>query len=363
MKYISEYQNAEGVKLLTEKIRNTVTRPWKIMDVCGGQTHSILRYALDTLIPPTVTLLHGPGCPVCVTPGTFIDRAIAAARRPEHILCTFGDLLRIPGESGHTLREAQASGGDVRMIYSPLECLDMARQNPDRTILFLAIGFETTAPANAMLIQAAKASGISNLRVLVSQYRVPPILDLICRESNFRPDAFLAPGHVCAVTGTHEYQMLCDTHHIPIAVTGFEPIDILGGILDVLTQLESGNATLTMPYARAVRPDGNPVAWRQVLSIFETGTREWRGLGRIPNGALVLRKEHQDFELTETASSEKTGACTVSLHCPAKEILLGEKTPLECPHFATACTPDAALGPSMVSPEGACAAFFIHRRT
>lgn len=365
MKHLAEYNDPARIHALVAEIARISTRPARIMEVCGGQTHAILRHALDTLLPPHVQLLHGPGCPVCVTPSSYLDHAIAIARRPDAIVCTFGDLLRVPSDSSGDLYAAKARGGDVRMIGSPLQALDFARDNPDKPVVHLAIGFETTAPANAMLAYLAKERGLSNLSLLVSQFLVPPILRAICADPETAPDGFLAAGHVCAVTGSDPYVSLAHELGRPIAITGFEPADILLGVLDVLRLLESDKVEMINAYPRIVHPGGNPEALRIMDVVFEVSDREWRGLGIVPKSGLSLRPSYATHDAALKFPSLSTIVCKqlhAPLECPAAKVLLGQLQPPDCPHFGTRCTPDNPLGAPMVSPEGPCAAFFLHRR-
>lgn len=362
MKHLSEYSDPASIRALAAEIARVSTKPARIMEVCGGQTHAILRHALDTLLPEHVTLLHGPGCPVCVTPSAYLDHAIAIAGRPDTILCTFGDLLRVPSATSGDLYAAKARGGDVRMIGSPLQALDFAQKNPDKQVVHLAIGFETTAPANAMLAFLAKERGLANLSLLVSQFLVPPILRAICADAATAPDAFLAAGHVCAVTGSDPYAPLTKELGRPIAITGFEPADILLGTLEVLKLFETDRPEMINAYPRIVHPQGNPEALRILDTVFETADREWRGLGAVPMSGLSLRPEYADFDAARKFPAPETKALADAPLCPADQVLLGKLQPCDCPHFGTRCTPDHPLGAPMVSPEGPCAAFFLHRR-
>ncbi|MGD9613596.1 MAG: hydrogenase formation protein HypD [Kiritimatiellia bacterium] len=365
MKHLSEYSDPTRIHALVAEIARISKRPARIMEVCGGQTHAILRYALDTLLPPHVQLLHGPGCPVCVTPSAYLDHAIAIAHRSDVIVCTFGDLLRVPSESSGDLYAAKARGADVRMITSPLQALDLARENPDKQIVHLAIGFETTAPANAMLAYLAKERGLANVSLLVSQFLVPPILRAICADPATAPDAFLAAGHVCAIVGSAPYVALARELNCPVAVTGFEPADILLGVLDVLRLFEQGQAEMINAYPRVVHPAGNPEALRIMDLVFEVSGREWRGLGVVPQSGLALRPEYAAHDAAIKFPPPKTIVCKQlqdASECPAAQVLLGKLQPPDCPHFGTRCTPDHPLGAPMVSPEGPCAAFFLHRR-
>lgn len=365
MKHLTEYSDPARIRALVAEIARISKRPARIMEVCGGQTHAILRHALDTLLPPHIQLLHGPGCPVCVTPSSYLDHAIAIARRPDTIVCTFGDLLRVPSDASGDLYAAKARGGDVRMIGSPLQALEFAEKNPDKQIVHLAIGFETTAPANAMLAYLAKERGFSNVSLLVSQFLVPPILRAICADPASAPDAFLAAGHVCAITGSDPYVALARELGRPIAITGFEPADILLGVLDVLRLFEQGQAEMINAYPRVVHPGGNPEALRIMDLVFETSDREWRGLGTVPMSGLSLRPEYAAFDAALKFPVPKTIVCKQlqeAPECPAAQVLLGKMQPPDCPYFGARCTPDHPLGAPMVSPEGPCAAFFLHRR-
>ena len=362
MKHLTEYSEPDKIRALAAEIARISKRPARIMEVCGGQTHAILRHALDTLLPPHVQLLHGPGCPVCVTPSAYLDHAIAIARRPDTIVCTFGDLLRVPSATQGDLYAAKAGGADVRMITSPLQALDFAEKNPGRKIVHLAIGFETTAPANAMLAFMAKKRGLGNVSLLVSQFLVPPILRAICADPETAPDAFLAAGHVCAVVGSDPYVALARELHRPIAITGFEPADILLGVLDVLRLYEKNKAEMINAYPRVVHPQGNPKAQRVMETVFQVSDREWRGLGVVPISGLSLRPEYAAFDAAKIFPAPAPAPAADAPHCPADQVLLGKLQPPDCSHFGTLCTPDHPLGAPMVSPEGPCAAFFLHRR-
>ena len=365
MRHLTEYSAPSRVRALAAEIARISKRPARIMEVCGGQTHAILRHALDTLLPAHVQLLHGPGCPVCVTPAAYLDHAIEIARRPDVILCTFGDLLRVPSATQGDLFAAKAGGADIRMIGSPLQALEFADKNPGKQIVHLAIGFETTAPANAMLAYLAKERGLANVSLLVSQFLVPPILRAICADPQTAPDAFLAAGHVCAITGSDPYATLARELNRPIAITGFEPADILLGILEVLHLLENGQAEMVNAYPRVVHPQGNPEALRIMNAVFEIADREWRGLGTVPMSGLSLRAEYAAHDAAQKFPFEKSSFYKnwINLDCPAADVLLGKRQPSSCPHFGARCTPDSPLGAPMVSPEGPCAAFFLHRRS
>ena len=365
MRHLTEYSDPATVRAIAAEIAHISKRPARIMEVCGGQTHAILRHALDTLLPQHVQLLHGPGCPVCVTPAAYLDHAIEIAARSDVILTTFGDLLRVPSATRGDLFAAKSRGSDVRIVVSPLQALAIARENPDKQIVHLAIGFETTAPANAMLAFMAKESGLANVSILVSQFLVPPILRAICSDPETAPDAFLAAGHVCAIVGSDPYIPLACELRRPIAITGFEPADVLLGVLDVLRLLESGKAEMVNSYPRFVHPRGNIEALRIMNAVFEVSDREWRGLGTVPMSGLSLRPEfanHNANLLFPFSVSNVCKHCTETSECPASMVLLGKLQPPECPHFASRCTPDNPLGAPMVSPEGPCAAFYLHRR-
>jgi hydrogenase expression/formation protein HypD len=360
MKHLDEYRDGGLARKILDEIRRTVTRPWVLMEVCGGQTHSIVKYGLDRLLPEQIALAHGPGCPVCVTPLETIDRAHAIARRPDVIFCSFGDMLRVPG-SGSDLFQIRAGGGDVRTVYSPMDCLRIARANPGRQVVFFAIGFETTAPGNAMAAMQAKAMGLGNFSMLVSHVRVPPAIEAILESPGNRVQAFLGPGHVCAVMGTEEYGPLAARYGVPVVVTGFEPVDLLEGVRRAVRQLEEGRAAVENGYARAVAIDGNPAARRMISRVFEVGDRCWRGIGAIPRSGFRLREEFAAFDAERIfeVSGIRPGEPAV---CVAGEVLKGARKPSQCPAFAKECTPQTPLGALMVSSEGACAAYFNYGR-
>ncbi len=359
MKYVDEYRDPQGVARLAEAIGRTVTRPWTVMEVCGGQTHAIVRFGLDELVPPTLTLVHGPGCPVCVTPVETLDRAMVIAARPEVIFCTYGDMLRVPG-SVRDLQRVKADGGDVRIVYSPLDAVRLARENPEREVVFLAVGFETTAPAHAMAVELARRQGLRNFSLLVSHVRVPPAMDAILSEPECRVQGFLAAGHVCTVMGYEEYEPLATRHRVPIVVTGFEPIDILEGLLACVGQLESGRAEVENAYARAVRREGNLAALAQVRQVFAVVPRKWRGMGEIPESGLGLCEAYAEFDAARRFDVE-TVVADEPPECQSGLVLQGRVKPQECPAFGTRCTPEQPLGATMVSTEGACAAYFRYR--
>lgn len=329
------------------------------MEVCGGQTHSILRFGLDQLLPPNLTLIHGPGCPVCVTPVELIDRAIAVARRPEVIFCSFGDMLRVPGSDGD-LFTAKSEGADVRVVYSPLDAVGLARQNPGRQVVFFAVGFETTAPAAAMAVLQAAHLGLPNFSMLVALVLVPPALRMLV-QSGAKIDGFLAAGHVCTVTGVEDYYPIAREFRVPIVVTGFEPLDLLQGILMCVEQLESGRAEVQIQYTRSARVEGNLAARKLVSAVFETTDRKWRGIGVIAQSGLRLREKFHDFD-AEVRFPQEMIERQEFPGCMAGAVLQGKIRPPDCPHFGAECTPDHPLGAPMVSSEGACAAYFRYRR-
>lgn len=360
MKYIDEYRDAGAAKRLAEAIHRATTRPWNIMEVCGGQTHAIIRFAIDEMLPQQLTLIHGPGCPVCVTPIEIIDKAVAIASLPGVIFCSFGDMMRVPG-SQKGLFAAKSEGGDVRVVYSPMDAISLARKHADRQVVFFAIGFETTAPANAMAVIQAARLGIGNFSVLVSHVLVPPAIRAVLDSPSNRVQGFLAAGHVCTVMGIDEYRPIARQYRVPIVVTGFEPLDILQGLLMCVKQLEEGRSEVTNQYARSVRPEGNRTAIHQIEEVFEVVSRKWRGIGEIPASGLALREAFwkydadRRFGLAEITAEEPA-------ECIAGEVLQGHKKPHDCPAFGIHCTPDRPLGAPMVSSEGTCAAYYRYRR-
>jgi len=348
------------VRTVIDEIRRTVTRPWTIMEICGGQTHAILRYGLDQLLPPEIELVHGPGCPVCVTPLETIDQALSIAARPEVIFCSYGDMLRVPG-SDRDLFSVRAAGGDVRVVYTPLDALRLAQANPDRQVVMFAIGFETTAPANVMTVRQAQALGLTNFSLLVSHVRVPPAIAAILSASDNRVQAFLLAGHVCAVMGYHEYPPLAERFRAPMAVTGFEPLDISRGILAAVRLLEAGQARVENAYSRVVTEPGNRPAQDLIAQVFTGCDRKWRGIGIIPDSGWCLRPEYAAFDALQRFSVDDIHA-DESLLCIAGQILQGLKKPHDCAAFGEACVPEHPLGATMVSSEGACAAYFRYGR-
>lgn len=356
MKYVSEYREAKRVQAVLDEVRRAATRPWTLMEICGGQTHAIMRYGLDQLLPPEIELVHGPGCPVCVTPLELIDKALAIASHPNVIFTSYGDMLRVPG-SGRDLFSVRAAGGDVRVVYSPLDAVKIAQNNPDRQVVFFAIGFETTAPANAMSVLRAQALRLSNYSVLVSQVCVPPAIQTLLSSPQNRVQGFLAAGHVCAVMGYWQYPPIARRYQTPIVVTGFEPLDIAQGILMTVRQLEDGRVEVENAYARAVTHDGNRPAQEVLGRVFEPCDRQWRGIGLIPMSGWRLRPELAGFDAEQRFD---VGAIhpEESPVCIAGQILLGLKKPPHCPAFGASCTPEHPLGATMVSSEGACAAYY-----
>lgn len=361
MKYVDEYRNETSAKQFVEAIERVVTRPWNLMEICGGQTHTLIKSGIDRLLPEPITLVHGPGCPVCVTPLELIDRAIAIAQKPEVIFTSFGDMLRVPG-SASDLLSAKSRGADVRMVYSPLDAVKLARQNPDREVVFFAVGFETTAPPNAMAVFQAKKLEVSNFSILTSHVLVPPAMEALLSSPNNLVEGFLAAGHVCAVMGYWEYEPIAERYRIPIVVTGFEPLDLLQGIHMTLEALEAGRWGVENQYVRAVSRQGNQPAQELVKTVFQPCDRKWRGLGEIPQSGLELRDEFEEFDAELRFSVEEIAAQEAP-ECIAGEILTGVKKPSNCSAFGNKCTPEHPLGAPMVSSEGACAAYFNYGRS
>jgi hydrogenase expression/formation protein HypD len=360
MKYLDEFSDPQLAGNLVEQIKAITTQRWAIMEVCGGQTHSIIRHGIDQLLPDEIEMIHGPGCPVCVTPLEIIDKALEIASRPDVIFCSFGDMLRVPG-SAKDLFQIKSKGGDIRVVYSPLDALTIAKDNPDKQVVFFGIGFETTAPANAMTVYQAKRLGIENFSLLVSHVLVPPAVAAIMESPTCRVQAFLAAGHVCTVMGTHEYPPLCDKYNVPIVVTGFEPLDILEGIRRTVLQLESGRHEMENAYSRAVCDDGNPSAKAMLEDVFEVTDRSWRGIGMIPSSGWRLSPKYRDYD-AEHRFSVTDIHTEESAICRSGEVLQGLIKPHECEAFGKECTPRNPLGATMVSSEGACAAYYLYRR-
>ena len=360
MKFLSEYRDPKAAEQLAAAIRKKVTHPWTIMEICGGQTHTIVKSGLEDLLPKEITLVHGPGCPVCVTPIELIDKAVAIAKRPDAIFCSFGDMLRVPGSS-KSLFDAKAEGADVRIVYSPLDALKLAKSNPQKQVVFFAVGFETTAPANAMSVWQADHDSVDNFSILVSHVLVPPAMDALLSSEHCVVQGFLAAGHVCTVMGFEEYFPIAEKYKVPIVVTGFEPLDLLEGIYMTVSQLEEGRHEVENQYTRAVRREGNRPAQTTISEVFEIGPRQWRGLGEIPASGLQLRGRFQKYDANRRFPFSGEPA-KESPECISGLILQGLKKPRECPAFAVKCTPENPLGAPMVSSEGACAAYYHYGR-
>jgi hydrogenase expression/formation protein HypD len=357
VRYLDEYRDGDAARKLLDAIGRTVTRPWTIMEVCGSQTHSFLKYGIDRMLPEQVSLIHGPGCPVCVTPVEIVDQAIALASRPDVILVSYGDMLRVPG-SAKDLLSAKAEGGDVRMVYSSPDALRLARENRDRKVVFFAIGFETTAPANAMAAVIAEREGLGNFFMLTSHVLVPPALETIASSPDNRVQGFLAPGHVCTVTGYVEYERLATKYGLPIVVSGFEPVDLLQATYMLVEQFEGGRHDVENQYSRSVRREGNPEALAIMSRVFEVVDHGWRGIGVIPNSGLRLKGVYARFDATRAFQLETPAATVAERVCIAGLVLRGVRKPTDCPAFASDCTPEHCLGAPMVSSEGACAAYY-----
>lgn len=360
MKHLDELNDPELARRLLDEIARVSTRPAVLMEVCGGQTHSIIRHGIDQLLPPGLELLHGPGCPVCVTPLETIDRALAIAALTDVMFCSFGDMLRVPG-STHDLLTVKSRGGDVRVVYSPLDAVRLAERHPERQVVFFAVGFETTAPANALAVEQARRLGLDNFSLLVSHVLVPPALEAILQAPTCRVQGFLAAGHVCAVMGVDQYRAVCDRYRVPIVITGFEPLDLLDGIRRAVLQLETGRAQVENAYTRVVRDEGNPVARALLARVFEVCDRTWRGIGLIPDSGWRLRPDFRAFDAEARFDVGRIHAVESPL-CHSGEVLQGLIAPTGCPAFGRECTPRTPLGATMVSDEGTCAAYFTHRR-
>jgi hydrogenase expression/formation protein HypD len=360
MKYLDEYRDAERAQQLAAAIQRTVTRPWTIMEVCGGQTHAIVKYGIDRILPPQIELVHGPGCPVCVTALETIDRAHAIASRAEVVFCSFGDMLRVPGSRGDLL-QLKSQGSDVRIVYSPLDAVNLAAANPQRQVVFFAIGFETTAPADAMAVWLARKRKLTNFSVLVSHVLVPPAMSAILEAPGNRVQGFLGPGHVCAVMGYTEYEPIASRYRVPIVITGFEPVDILEGVLRTVQQLELGKTEVENQYSRAVRREGNLQSRQLIEDVFEVCDRKWRGIGSIPQSGYRLRPEYHDYDAEKLFNVDRLETLESGL-CISGDILRGLKKPHQCPAFGKECSPQNPLGATMVSAEGACAAYHSYGR-
>jgi len=360
MKYLDEYRNPEIARRILDEIHQAATKPWVIMEICGGQTHSILKNGIDQLLPEQIELVHGPGCPVCVTPLEQIDKALAIASRDDVIFASFGDMLRVPG-SKKDLLMVKSEGGDVRIVYSTLDAVDLARKNPDKNVVFFAVGFETTAPNNAMAVWQAHKEGLKNFSILVSHVLVPPAMTSLLSSPDNRVQGYLAAGHVCTIMGWEEYIPIAEKYKAPIVVTGFEPIDILEGILMTVKQLESGSAIVENQYSRIVHRQGNRPAQELIAKVFRVSNRKWRGIGEIPESGLVLAPEFKAhdaeilFEMSDLKVEEPA-------ECISGPVLIGQKKPYECEAFGTTCTPQTPLGATMVSTEGACSAYYLYNR-
>jgi hydrogenase expression/formation protein HypD len=361
MKYITEYRDAHHVQAVIDEIARTVRQPWVIMEICGGQTHSIMKYGLDQLLPEGLELVHGPGCPVCVTSLEMIDKALAIAAQPDVIFTSYGDMLRVPGSDGD-LFSVRASGADIRVVYSSLDAVKIAQDNPDKQVVFFAIGFETTAPANAMSVVHAQKLGLNNFSLLISHVRVPPAMHVILGSASNRVQGFLAAGHVCTVMGYWEYGPIAQKYKVPIVVTGFEPLDITQGILSVVRQLEKRTYEVENAYTRVVSYEGNQPAQKIIKQVFEDCDQKWRGIGNIPLSGWQLKPEYKDFDAAERFQVQKINP-TESPLCIAGQILQGINKPFECPAFSIQCTPEHPLGATMVSSEGACAAYYRYGRS
>jgi len=360
VRFVDEYRDAGSVQQCASLLKKKLTKPWTIMEICGGQTHAIVRFGLEELLPEELALVHGPGCPVCVTPLETIDRALAIASLPGVVFCSFGDMLRVPGS--HTdLLSVKAKGGDVRIVYSPMDALILAQKNPDRQVVFFAVGFETTAPANAMAVYQASRLGIRNFSVLVAHVCVPPAMEAILSSASCRVQGFLAAGHVCSVMGWSEYEPIAAKYRVPIVVTGFEPLDIMQGLLMCVSQLEDGRFEVENQYERAVNRKGNERAQATMQKVFEASDRKWRGIGSIPKSGLALREEFADFDAEKKFNVGKVTA-EEPKQCLSGMVLQGLMKPNECPAFGKECTPENPLGAPMVSSEGACAAYYRYRR-
>jgi len=360
LKYLDEYRNGTDARRLLKRIEDVVTQPWTLMEICGGQTHTLMRSGIDRMLPEAITLVHGPGCPVCVTPVALIDHAIEIAHRPNAILVSFGDMLRVPGSESDLL-SAKSAGGDVRMVYSPLDAVRIAESNPERDVVFFAVGFETTAPANAMAVRRARDLGLTNFYLLSSHVLVPPAMEAILSDPENRVQGFLAAGHVCTVMGFEEYEPIAERFRIPIIVTGFEPLDLLHGIYLTVLALEEGRYGVENQYKRAVQREGNRPARALLDEVFTVCDRGWRGFGTIPASGFGLAPAFADFDAS-VRFPQKGEPAPESAECIAGDVLRGRKKPHECPAFGTRCTPEKPLGAPMVSSEGACAAYYAYAR-
>lgn len=356
MKYLDEYRDAKMARYFLEQIRKTVTKPWSVMEICGGQTHSLVRNGILDMLPEEITMIHGPGCPVCVTPQELIDQAVALSMRKDTILCSFGDMLRVPG-SGMSLLKARAAGGRVEVVYSPTDAVKLAGANPEQQVVFFAVGFETTAPANALSVLQARALGLTNYYLLSSQVLVPPAMHTLLSDEETRVDGFLAAGHVCTVMGTKQYQPIVDAFKVPVVVTGFEPVDLLRGLYHCICMLERGEYQINNQYGRAVSAEGNVAARQLIDGVFEVTDRAWRGFGMLPDSGLALKAAYQQYDAS-CLPGLPPQAKTLDTGCMAAMVLKGLLKPAGCPYFGGTCTPEHPLGAPMVSSEGACAAYY-----
>lgn len=365
MKYLDEYRDNKQVQTLVQAIRKAVTRPWHIMEICGGQTHSIARYRMEEMLPPEIGLLHGPGCPVCVTPVSIIDHALEIAKRADVIFASFGDMMRVPGSADDLLR-VKARGADVRMLYSTLDAVELAEKNPGKEVVFFAVGFETTVPVHLMAVKEAQRRGLKNFFILTSLFTVPPAIEAILSEEGNKVDGFLAAGHVCAITGNDEYHRLAKKYARPMVVAGFEPVDLLYGIYRCIIQLEAGRAEAENAYKRAVPENGNPLAKELMDEMLVPIGQEWRGIGFIPDSGLTLNDKYSEFDASlkfPGYNNTYTGGVQVDLSslCIAGDIMKGKKQTSDCPHFGTKCNPEHPIGAPMVSDEGVCSAYYKYR--
>jgi len=356
MKYLEEFRNERQVKKLIQDIHSLVSKPWSIMEICGGQTHSLVKNGILELLPEEIVMVHGPGCPVCVTPISMIDQAVELALDKKVIMCSFGDMVRVPG-SEMSLMKAKALGADIRIVYSPIEAVKIAKENPDKEVTFFAVGFETTAPANALSVLQANNLGLKNYSILTSHVLVPPAMEAILSDEETRIDGFLAAGHVCTVMGSNEYEPIASKYEVPIIITGFEPVDLLQGIKSCIEQLESGDSKVDNQYTRVVRKEGNEAAQAVIFEVFEIGEREWRGIGNIPRSGYQVRKQYAAFDVMHKFDMKAMGG-KENPECMAGQILKGLKKPNACPLFGKTCSPSSPQGAPMVSSEGACAAYY-----
>lgn len=360
MKYQTEFRDSKKVKAIAAQIRQIVTRPWRIMEVCGGQTHSILKYGLDKLAPEGVEFLHGPGCPICVTPTDTIDLALELSTQEDILFCSFGDMLRVPG-SKEDLLSLKAKGANIRLVYSPLDAVKLAKDNPEKEVVFFAVGFETTAPANALSVLQAEQLKLNNYSILVSQVLVPPAIEGLLQNPETKIDAFLAAGHVCTIMGEAEYEALVENYQIPIVITGFEPVDILEGLKSCVDMLETGKAALDNQYKRSVRAEGNSAAQQALTEVFEIKNQRWRGLGTLPQSGLGVNEKYQKYDAVKRFQLQ-THRKKEATNCISGEILMGLKKPTDCPEFCNHCHPQNPLGATMVSEEGACHAYYLYKK-